>query len=71
MSQIIKNNGMEGPHNLVEDENKDTIMEIGVVKSQTIFPQVNWDVCCMSYHDKTKDEKYLTAIFDRMGWNYR
>ena len=60
--------------NLVEDENKDTIMTIGGVMSQTIFPKlkflVNWDACCAPYHDKAKDANYLTIIFDRMGWNY-
>lgn len=61
--------------NYVEDENKDTIMAIGSVMSQTIFPKmkflVNWDSCCAPYHDKEKDEKYLQTIFERMGWNYR
>ena len=61
--------------NLVEDENKDTIMAIGNVMSQTIFPKikflVNWDSCCVPYHDKEKDVDYLQIIFDRMGWNYR
>ncbi len=60
--------------NLVEDENKDTILTIGGVMSQTIFPKlkflVNWDACCAPYHDKTKDADYLSIIFDRMGWNY-
>ena len=61
--------------NLVEDENKDTVMAIGGVMSQTIFPKlkflVNWDSCCAPYHDKSKDANYLNIIFDRMGWNYR
>ena len=61
--------------NLVEDENKDTIMAVGNVMSQTIFPKmkflVNWDSCCVPYHDKEKDENYLQTIFERMGWNYR